>query len=259
MGDILVIDKDSQIRDKFSQITNRLGYNMASLSSLEEGLAAIKKQPPALVLLDCDTTSDSSIVDAVKKIRQLSRQTEIIILSGGKKHVIKEEFKGLGVWAIVKKSFFGDAMFKEILEILKGSQEGRELLSPEEKQEIMIMIVDDNLGIRATLKNFLNRKGYRVAEAESGDEAIKKVETEQPRPKIVLLDLRMPGTDGLAVLKKIQELDSGIKVIVLSSTHDPAVVKQAKDLGASDYLTKPCDLKAVDNAISLLFLKLLSP
>ena len=75
-----------------------------------------------------------------------------------------------------------------------------------------IMVVDDEESVRFLYREELEEEGYRVITAEDGEEALRKVRTEQP--DLITLDIRMPGMDGIEVLHRIREIDREIPVIM---------------------------------------------
>jgi len=110
-----------------------------------------------------------------------------------------------------------------------------------------ILIVDDEPRIRTVLERFLTRKGYKIVIAASGQEAIEKVKTDNPL--VVLLDIRMPGMDGLAAMKKIKEASPKTGVIMITGVKDEEVAKKAMELEAFDYITKPFDLNYLETCL----------
>lgn len=100
----------------------------------------------------------------------------------------------------------------------------------------LILIVEDELAIRRFLRSALDAEGYRLAEAETAQQAI-RLATQQP-PDMVILDLGLPDQDGQAVLQQLREWLSA-PIIVLSARHDDQQKVTALDHGADDYLTKP--------------------
>ena len=101
-----------------------------------------------------------------------------------------------------------------------------------------ILIVDDDESVRRFLATLLTALGHDVASAESGEQALRRLE-ESPRPELVLLDLILPGIGGLEVLDRIRESHPLLPVIVLSTEGRLKTVVDAVKRGASDYLTKP--------------------
>jgi two-component system, NtrC family, response regulator AtoC len=117
------------------------------------------------------------------------------------------------------------------------------LHSVEKKADIsqpLLLVVDDEVGVRQSLQLVFN-KTLRVIEASSADEAVQKVTDD--RPDVVLLDIMMPGSDGLAVLKQIKSLQPDCQVIMLSGLNSARTGFTAKGTGAFDYLTKPFDVE----------------
>jgi len=114
--------------------------------------------------------------------------------------------------------------------------------STEKKADLsqpLVLVVDDEAGVRQSLQLVFN-KTYRVIEAPSADEAIRKLTDE--KPDVVLLDIMMPGADGLAVLKQIKGIHPDCQVIMLTGLNTARTAFAAKGTGAFDYVTKPFDV-----------------
>jgi len=107
-------------------------------------------------------------------------------------------------------------------------------------KEIKILLVDDEERFLSTTRKLLERKGLQVSTAMSGWEAVEKLETENVH--VVILDVKMPGMDGIATLKAIKARHPLVEVIMLTGH---ATVDSALDglkSGATDYLMKPTDI-----------------
>jgi DNA-binding NtrC family response regulator len=104
----------------------------------------------------------------------------------------------------------------------------------------LLLVVDDETGVRQSLQLVFN-KSYNVLEACSADEAIEKTASE--KPDVILLDIMMPGTDGLAVLKQIKSVHPDGQVIMLTGLNTARTAFVAKGTGAFDYVTKPFDVE----------------
>ena len=116
-----------------------------------------------------------------------------------------------------------------------------------------ILVVDDERGMCEFLRFLLQEEGYAVDVAHSGDQALAKVE--ESKFELILADIKMPGLDGLEMLRKLREADAETVVIVMTgySSLDSAI--KAIKYDASDYLTKPFDdpdavLAAVERGLS---------
>ncbi len=107
------------------------------------------------------------------------------------------------------------------------------------QQSECILVVDDDHIFRERLMLALRDRGYRVAGAGSGAEALALLK--KARPTRAIVDLRMPGPSGLECVQALVERNSDLAVIVLTGYGSIATAKEALRLGAVDYLTKPAD------------------
>ncbi len=111
-----------------------------------------------------------------------------------------------------------------------------------------ILLVDDEPGMLRYIRTLLEVDEYKVATASTGEEAVERMQ-KGLRPDLVLLDLLMPGIDGLQTLEQLRKLQPGVKVVMLSCVNDTRKVVQAIRLGAHDYLTKPFQKNELDTVI----------
>ncbi|HLX83504.1 MAG TPA: sigma-54 dependent transcriptional regulator [Terriglobales bacterium] len=113
-----------------------------------------------------------------------------------------------------------------------------------------ILLVDDEPGMLRYIRTLLEVDEHKVQTASTGEEAVAHVE-KGLHPDLVLLDLLMPGIDGLETLEKLRHLKPGLKVVMLSCVNDTRKVVQAMRLGAVDYLTKPFQKAEIDAVINM--------
>ncbi|WP_448207577.1 response regulator transcription factor [Azospirillum sp. sgz302134] len=106
-----------------------------------------------------------------------------------------------------------------------------------EAMPLRVLVVDDEPPIRRFLRTSLSAQGYDVTEAEDGAQAIDEVR--RHTPDVVVLDLGLPGIDGVEVIRRLRADGVTTPIIVLSSRVDEAGKVEALDLGADDYVTKP--------------------
>jgi two-component system response regulator (stage 0 sporulation protein F) len=111
-----------------------------------------------------------------------------------------------------------------------------------------ILIVDDQNGIRILLMEVFNVEGYQTFQASNGKLALEIVRKESP--DLVLLDMKIPGMDGLDILKHIKQIDSSIKVIMMTAYGELDMIKEATDLGALTHFTKPFDIDELRLAVN---------
>ena len=104
-----------------------------------------------------------------------------------------------------------------------------------------VLVVEDENHIQRLIKIVLEKAGFAVETASNGEQALQKLHGEDYQPDLVLLDILMPGIDGLQVLKSIKENASttAIPVVMLTALAQENVVVQGIKLGAKDYIRKP--------------------
>lgn len=111
-----------------------------------------------------------------------------------------------------------------------------------------ILVVDDEAPVREVLTEYFATEGYSVEAATSGLEALSAIRG--GRADLVLLDVRMPGLDGLQVLRRIRELTDRIPVIMVTANEDVTLARETLTLGAFDYVAKPFDFDYLDRAVA---------
>lgn len=110
-----------------------------------------------------------------------------------------------------------------------------------------VLIVDDQFGIRTLLNEVLQKEGYEIFQAANGLQALSV--TEQHAPDLVLLDMKIPGMDGLEILKKMKEINPDIRVIIMTAYGELDLIEQTKKLGALAHFSKPFDIEEIRSAV----------
>ena len=111
-----------------------------------------------------------------------------------------------------------------------------------------VLVVDDAAFMRMMIKDILTKNGYEVAgEAENGAVAVSKYS--ELKPDLVLMDITMPEKDGIQALKDIKATDAGAKVIMCSAMGQQAMVIEAIQSGAKDFIVKPFQADRVIEAV----------
>jgi DNA-binding NtrC family response regulator len=103
-----------------------------------------------------------------------------------------------------------------------------------------VLLVDDETIFTKNMSKLLKNRGYTVTAANSGDAAIR--ELEQNPADVIVLDLKMPGMDGITTLKEIMKLGLFTETLILTGHGSIDSALEAMKLGAHDYLTKPCEI-----------------
>ena len=111
-----------------------------------------------------------------------------------------------------------------------------------------VLIIDDQNAILESLSMFFLEKGYETLTAEDGREGLEKVESELP--DLVILDIRLPDTNGIDILKEIKTTNDQIFVIMITAFHDMEPTIEAMKYGAFDYIHKPIDINELDVSVN---------
>ncbi|AEE96066.1 response regulator [Mahella australiensis] len=111
-----------------------------------------------------------------------------------------------------------------------------------------VLIVDDAAFMRMMIKDILTKNGYEVsAEAENGLKAVEKYK--EDKPDLVIMDITMPEMDGIESVKKIKNLDPNANIIMCSAMGQQAMVIEAIQAGAKDFIVKPFQADRVIEAV----------
>jgi two-component system, OmpR family, response regulator MprA len=108
---------------------------------------------------------------------------------------------------------------------------------------VKILVVDDERAVRESLRRALELEGYEIELAEGGSEALATLGRDEPQPDAVILDLLMPGVDGLEVCRRLRATGNHVPVLMLTARDEVENRVAGLDAGADDYVTKPFALE----------------
>ncbi|HZX46205.1 MAG TPA: response regulator [Clostridia bacterium] len=112
-----------------------------------------------------------------------------------------------------------------------------------------VLIVDDAAFMRMMIKDILSKNGYQVVgEAENGIKAVEKYA--ELKPDLVIMDITMPEMDGIEAVKRIRAVDSGATIVMCSAMGQQAMVIEAIQAGAKDFIVKPFQPERVLEAVN---------
>ncbi|MCB0194551.1 MAG: response regulator [Anaerolineae bacterium] len=109
----------------------------------------------------------------------------------------------------------------------------------------LVMLAENNEANISTISNYLQIKGYQVVVVRNGVEVIEQAQ--QTKPAIILMDIQMPGMDGLSAMRHLRALDnfSDVPIIAITALAMPGDREKCIEAGANDYLSKPASLKKI--------------
>jgi len=112
---------------------------------------------------------------------------------------------------------------------------------------LRLLIVDDDTSLTGHLRAFFERQKYKVEVAHDGPGAVAK--TQEFRPHLMFLDIGLPGMSGIEVLKEVKQKDPSVRVIMITGQTEDELMRQARILGADDYVTKPFTLEYLSGEV----------
>lgn len=245
---VFVVSRDPLLRERLYDLLTGHGYAVMTITSGEVGLELLKHERPALILANSLDYHFGGITLA-DRVRTFDDKLPIVLLS----HIDQQPLDTKTIREI-QACLPSDAPEETLLATL-----GRWLTPPRSVTPIefpgAILVVDDEPELSRNLEEFLEPRGCVVVTATSGEEALTQLV--YSHPTVVLLDIKMPGMDGLVALKKIRETQPDLPVIIATALEDRELMAQAFMLGAYEYITKPYNLKELEDI--LLYLKKCQP
>lgn len=238
MINILVVDDEVRIRELLHKALVKKGYHVVTVPNAEQALACITQESFGLVLLDIRLAGESGI-SVLKKIRELQKKIPVVIYSGVITPELEKEARIAGANEVLSKDIEIMQLVEQISKFIKGSVRVSQGLS--KRKEKSILIVDDEPEIRRVLSLFFKKKGYaNVEEAESGEKAVEI--THSKEFSVALLDINMPGMNGLVTMQKLLEINPKLGIVIVTGRQDDENIKKAIEMGAYGYVLKPFDL-----------------
>lgn len=257
MAKILVIDDDGIVRDALNVFLTRAGHEVLTAADGANGVQVFKNNLPDLVILDRDLPimSGSGVFSSIRKI---SKTVPILILSGYTDPEEVGAYIRSGAAGFLSK---GDGLSPVLAEVdrllgvqraeggpVKGAEPAAAPVSEAVPEAAaLVLIADDDPEIRNVLRRFLASLAFETLEARDGAETLELARLR--RPDIILLDILMPGKDGVEVLKELAPELPGTGFVMITGNEDEDVARQCLEFGAFDYVSKPIILDVLGEII----------
>lgn len=250
MSKILTVDDESAVREFCYKLFTSDNHRVITCARGAEVLKAMGPEKPDLILMDVQIPGEEGLSLLVKIQTQNPKQA-VVVYSGVITADLEKEAYRLGAVDVVSKTLPSSDLRKRINQILTAKHRLHQIASNAIGQKILV--VDDDEQIRLLLFNFFRGKGFDVLTAESGEEAIEVAERE--RPRLILLDISLPGIDGILTLKRIKEVLPDAGVVMATGLNDQQIAEESARLGAFAYVLKPFDIHYLELVVlSRLFL-----
>lgn len=262
MATILIADAQREFRDVLQNVLTSYGHEVFTADTGTKALELFHAKPPAVILLDLALPGMPGI-DVLAKLRAAAPALPVIVLTGYLPTDQESRARELGAADVLRKGLKMDIIMQAITHAFQHitpsskkspappaaghAQTGAEKKGVKE----LILVVDDEPAICNLVGEFLTRRGYRVKTASSGEKALEAITTETP--DLVLLDIYMPGMNGVSVVRRLRNdgLLAKLGVIMLTASQEESLLQEALNLGAFDALSKPVNLDELELAVAV--------
>jgi len=254
---ILIIDDDRMNCELIQSVFTRHGYQVLIATKGQDGLALFRHHAPRVTILDLRMPEMDGLT-VLKEIRAYDPQAPVIILGGGATDDQENQARGLRVTDFIRKGLSLDVLVESVNRVVQ--QPARPGPAPASALPAAgaaiaadtgetVLVVDDEQLVRDLLVRFLTLRGYKALGARDGPEALAMAA--QAPPDLILLDLIMPGMDGVEVLRQLRQRDYRGGVIIITGSHDEESLDEAWSLGPQEVIGKPIDLERMLMSIQL--------
>ena len=257
MATILVIDDERMVCDLLRAVFSRYGHEVLTAFDGRNGLDLFEQHRPRFTLLDLRMPGMNGI-EVLTRIRALDPRAAVIVLTGAGSADLENQARQMGVTDFLSKGLSLEALVGTVERVMQQpvkppaapSQSTDSQKAPSHSQKAgSILVVDDEPPIRELLRKYFSSRDYQVRVAPDGQQALALVD--QKSPDIIVLDVHMPGMNGIEVLKRLRAKNYAGGVIFLTSSQDERLLQEGLELGSVDILGKPVDLERLELTIQL--------
>jgi diguanylate cyclase (GGDEF)-like protein len=228
---ILIVDDDISILETVGDIFQERGYNVAMVDNGQRAIKLVSRRYFDVVLMDIRMPGIDGL-ETYKEVKRIIPTAAVIMMTGDSKEELVKKSIEEGAYTVIYKPFNVKRVIKIVEEALKKP---------------IILIVDDRIEDRDTLRDILAGKGYRTVLAKDGYEAVGF--SEKGNFDVILLDIKMPKMDGIETMERIKELRPDAGIIMMTAYSMEEFIEDSLRKGAYTCLFKPIDVEKMLEAI----------
>ncbi len=259
---VLLVDDEGEFLQSLVKVLGRRGLDVEGVTSGQEALERMEKTPFDVVVLDLMMPGMDGM-ETLKRIKSAWPQTEVILLTAVGSVDMGLQGMSAGAFDYVLKPMDVDELVEKIRQAHERSWLQLEAslgwacsedqgVSRSQGGDAMgratrVLLIDDEELYAESLAKVLKRRGMEVSTARDGASGIAWLESNQA--DVVVLDLKMPGMDGIATMEGIRHRDASTPIILLTGHIDLERVTRALQGGVGDILLKPCPVDSLAAAI----------
>ena len=252
---LLLVDDEEDFVTSSSQALNRRGFEVSIALNGVTALEMMDKQIYDVIVLDVKMPD----IDGIEVFNQIIKkypELPVILLTGHSSFDDAFQTARNGVADYLNKPIEIEKLAEHIEEAVRKAGELQKNKLTDAKtysleNDIRIMLIDDEVEFLESMKKILQRRKMIVTIAESGEKGLSLLKKDIV--DVVVLDVKMPGMDGLEVLRRIKEHYLSIEVILLTGHPSVEAAMEGIKLGANEYLKKPPDIDELTATIRRLF------
>ena len=217
----MVVDDDRGMLFTVTEILEDAGYEVYGAKDGYQAIDSASQETFDLVFMDIRLPGIDGI-EAYRQIKSVSPGTPVIMMTGFTIESLISQAIEEGAYTVLFKPLDVVKLLSSVKEVLNAP---------------CVLVVDDELDMRESVKEIFEEIGYQVALAADGSQAIKQAESKHY--DVILMDIMMPGMDGFEACRRIVESDPAAKVIFITGHEVNHYARQALTAGAFSLLTKP--------------------
>jgi DNA-binding NtrC family response regulator len=239
-GNVLVVDDEDVLRDTMVEILTMGGFHATGVSGGAEALGELEKHGYDLLISDVMMPKMNGM-ELVAKVHEKKPRLETIVVSGHGTEATKDKLDMMGVYGYLEKpvraadiiSIAEKAVKSNRLERIGCEKKDPQLVFSRER----ILIADDDPAMLDVLYDGLSQQGYNVTRVRNGEQAYEMFLINDY--DMIILDVNMPGLNGIETVRTIRENDPFTYVLLISGEAMKTEIQEALDCGANKFLAKP--------------------
>jgi DNA-binding response OmpR family regulator len=270
MATILIVDDERVFCDLLKTVLGNHGHDVFTACNGREALDLFSQHHPQFTLLDLRMPEMNGI-EVLRQIRAIDASASVMILTAWGTDDLENQARQLGVTDFLSKTLALDTVVASMEQFLpttaqagkpasppsahaesaspSGEKPKGKRAPPKARETDRILLIGGSTDASRFLKQFLTQRGFHVQEAHDGPAALHLVTKDMPR--LIVLDMDVPGMGGPAVVRKLRAKKYTGGIIMLSSAGDDSLVNLALDMGSVDILGKPVDPERLAVAIQV--------
>jgi len=225
---ILVVDDLRSMRLTLGGILEDEGHNVVTVENGYQAIEAVRKTHFDIIFMDIKMPGIDG-VQTYREVKKIDPKAAVIMMTAYSVEDLVKEALAEGAYTVVYKSFDIGRIIGIIEELAR--------------QRVLILVVDDEFDDRETLRGILEDKGYRVATARDGSEAILMVK--RKHYDIIFLDVQLPDMNGVETYEQVKKIDPRATVIMMTGYSEEELVERAISQGVYTCINKPYEMEKV--------------